>query len=85
MAENIEIKARVDDMSALRDRVRESVTSGPVFLIQRDTFISFQRAVETPSNHWTGSWSSLMDVLAIAKRNLIGKAYVDLMVQFSSS
>ena len=38
MARNIEIKARVDDPAALLDRARAIADSGPVLILQDDTF-----------------------------------------------
>ena len=38
MARNVEIKARVPDLAALRKRVVEVSASGPELLVQRDTF-----------------------------------------------
>src|ERR1700730_5707079 len=38
MIRNVEIKARVPDLAALRKRVVEMSTSGPELLVQRDTF-----------------------------------------------
>lgn len=43
MPRNIEIKARVDDMAALRRRVEAVASSGPVLIRQRDTFFNCPR------------------------------------------
>src|SRR4051812_35183815 len=40
MARNIEIKARVSDMAALRKRVEALADSGPDFIAQDDTFFA---------------------------------------------
>src|SRR5258705_1176518 len=40
MARNIEIKARVSDMAALRKRVEALADSGPEFIAQDDTFFA---------------------------------------------
>jgi adenylate cyclase class IV len=38
MTRNVEIKARVRDLAALRKRLVEVSASGPELLVQRDTF-----------------------------------------------
>lgn len=40
MARNVEIKARVPDLSVIEDRARAIATSGPVELAQDDTFFA---------------------------------------------
>ena len=38
MPRNIEVKARVKDLGAVRSKVEQMATSGPFYLSQEDTF-----------------------------------------------